>query len=351
MSCDLEQVHEELQAANERVVKEREMTVTLEEQVVTLQTTLTELRDSTRERSHGDRRGARPLRYHALETEHVKWEAHVVEQLEIMKCKLEEQDVGEREVFKATAKGQMRVVSGELEGCKMVITKLEKEKGAMCLEAEELRADVALLRAKLRCMEPLGEVEGSDSRSAPEYTVLPTVTDSSPPLRADAPAFKPTVVSSSVTTAPLPVHPHSAVVAAVPGSSTVVATTSTTPVTVTTTGPKMAATLSPSASMGSATVVTAEPVTSHVLVSAVGCAAPLPTPGIFPTSTNFLPQIHQYYGGEQKHGETFQDWLEHFEAVSQLARWDDYYKLVYLTTSLRGTATCKSFFTSCSHTQ
>ena len=67
-----------------------------------------------------------------------------------------------------------------------------------------------------------------------------------------------------------------------------------------------------------------------------------------PSATNLLPQIHPYYG-EQKDGETFQDWLQHFEAVSKLARLDDHYKLVYLTISLRGTA--KSFFRSCTPTQ
>ena len=67
------------------------------------------------------------------------------------------------------------------------------------------------------------------------------------------------------------------------------------------------------------------------------------------TSAHLLPPIHPYYGGEQKDGETFQDWLEHFETVSKLARWDDHYKLVHLTTSLRGSA--KSFYRSCAPTQ
>ena len=71
--------------------------------------------------------------------------------------------------------------------------------------------------------------------------------------------------------------------------------------------------------------------------------------GVLPTAANLLPQIPPYHGGEQKDGETFQDWLEHFEAVAQLARWDEHYKLVYLTTSLRGTA--KSFYRSCSLAQ
>ncbi len=52
------------------------------------------------------------------------------------------------------------------------------------------------------------------------------------------------------------------------------------------------------------------------------------------------------YGGDQKDGETFQVWLE---AVSELTDWDECYKLVYLTTALRGMA--KSFYRSCSPMQ
>ena len=77
------------------------------------------------------------------------------------------------------------------------------------------------------------------------------------------------------------------------------------------------------------------------------CSVPPSKP--VPTPTNILPPIHPYHGGEQRDGETFQDWMEHFEAVAQLAQWDDHYKLVYLVTSLRGTA--KSFYRSCTPAQ
>ena len=49
----------------------------------------------------------------------------------------------------------------------------------------------------------------------------------------------------------------------------------------------------------------------------------------FPAAANILPQISNFHGGEQKDWETFQDWREHFEAVTQLAGWDEHYKLVY----------------------
>ena len=92
-------------------------------------------------------------------------------------------------------------------------------------------------------------------------------------------------------------------------------------------------------------VLTTPPVSSTGITHPATVASVLPPPGVFPTSTHFLPQIQPYYGGDQRDGETFQDWLEHFEAVALLARWDDHYKLVHLTTSLRSMA--KSFFRSC----
>ena len=41
--------------------------------------------------------------------------------------------------------------------------------------------------------------------------------------------------------------------------------------------------------------------------------------------------------------------MEHFEAVGTLAGWNDHFKLVHLTSALKGTA--KSFFRSCPPTQ
>ena len=61
-----------------------------------------------------------------------------------------------------------------------------------------------------------------------------------------------------------------------------------------------------------------------------------------------LPQIPLFYG-EQKDGETFQDWVEQFESVATLAGWNDHFKLVHLTSSLKGAA--KSFYRSCAPLQ
>ena len=102
-------------------------------------------------------------------------------------------------------------------------------------------------------------------------------------------------------------------------------------------------------SSGPQTLPTDHAPMTTLMPAAPGSPSPVLTPGALPAPANMLPQIPLYHGGEQKDRETFQDWLEHFEAVSQLARWDDHYKLVYLTTALQGSA--KAFYQSCSPTQ
>jgi len=49
---------------------------------------------------------------------------------------------------------------------------------------------------------------------------------------------------------------------------------------------------------------------------------------------NQLPLITQFSSEEQSDGETFLDWLEQFESVTQLGGWNGHAKLVNLTTRL-----------------
>ena len=62
-----------------------------------------------------------------------------------------------------------------------------------------------------------------------------------------------------------------------------------------------------------------------------------------------LPQIPNFYGGDQRDGDTFEDWFDNFEAVANIAGWDWNFKLVHLTMALRGNA--KSFYRSCTPVQ
>ena len=58
-----------------------------------------------------------------------------------------------------------------------------------------------------------------------------------------------------------------------------------------------------------------------------------------------LPQIPKFSGDAQDNGETFLDWHEQFDNIAKLVGWDDHWKLVHLTSNLRGTAA--SFYRSC----
>ena len=62
-----------------------------------------------------------------------------------------------------------------------------------------------------------------------------------------------------------------------------------------------------------------------------------------------LPSIPSFHGGDQRDGETFEEWLDHFEAVARVARWDRNFKTVHLSAALRGNA--KSFYRSCTPAQ
>ena len=69
----------------------------------------------------------------------------------------------------------------------------------------------------------------------------------------------------------------------------------------------------------------------------------------YPVLPSNLPQIPNFYGGEQRDGETFEEWVDQFESVARIAGWNQDVKLVHLATALRGTA--KSFYRSCSQAQ
>jgi len=96
------------------------------------------------------------------------------------------------------------------------------------------------------------------------------------------------------------------------------------------------------------------PTTDAVCLTSTATATPAvsapgsnyPTPLIASASLlSQLPQIPRFTGDNQPEGETFGDWLEQFESVAALGRWDDHCKLVNLTSRLRGTA--YSFYRSC----
>ena len=178
------------------------------------------------------------------------------------------------------------------------------------------------------------------------------------PLNAHAPTFQPEVPAhSSSLTASSSIGPSASVVTSFPNRSetrrsprTPGFTDLTRPAMTMPTQPTLLAPTLPTPTQGvlpaahPAMVTLAAP-TSEMAPHAVLGSAALHGAMPYPSSAALLPQIRSFYG-DQKDGETFQDWVEHFEAVGTLA---GCFKLVHLTSALKGRA--KSFFCSCSPTQ
>ena len=85
-------------------------------------------------------------------------------------------------------------------------------------------------------------------------------------------------------------------------------------------------------------VVSVAPVTTATLPVYSTAAVAMPLLGQ-------LPQIPKFSGDLQDGGETFLEWLEQLENIAKLVGWDDHWRLVHLTSNLRGTAA--SFYRSC----
>ena len=121
--------------------------------------------------------------YRALEAERAKWEARelrMLEQLETTRREIDKLGAGLGGEMCATlnrglitVEGQLQVATEELESNRAVVVRLQTEKDAVCLEREELRAEVALLQAKLRRMEHLGVASESGGISGASSPIIP----------------------------------------------------------------------------------------------------------------------------------------------------------------------------------
>ena len=328
---------------------------------------LRELQERTSREMESALRDAELDRYRALEAERGRWEARearLVEQLETVKRELDKgRGVDSGAVTTLTCKlaaveKQLQVATSELETSKRLVARLQSERDSAYWEVGKLQEELASLQVAGKELEG-----GTESALVMERTRL----------RAGATAFVPTTGgsgSSSVGAEPatgdssspsrLPVSSGLPVDSGPASSMPSVAFCGSEPSTLPSSGRSPTSrrvTFTPTASAavgeGSSSTVTTSvaPLTSTattMLPMPVGGTAPVVTAGLV-SPQNLLPHIPPYHGGEQKDGETFADWLEHFEAVAQLARWDDHYKFVYLTTALRGTA--KAFYRSCSPMQ
>ena len=222
------------------------------------------------------------------------------------------------------------------------MSEIRGEKEGQLLEIAELRAEVTLLQTRLRRAERSGESTTRDSsgsagglvselapRPPPAICIsradgVPAEHHESHSLRAEAPAFK-----LAETTSPVMRTPPSSVIPTPPTMAS-----ATPPTLVTATPPILVTEIPVPVTLpveGTSVLPTVGFTTHSELVHPSGAArrpAPLPVPApttphlriptAFPAAANILPQIPNFHGGEQKDGETFQDWREHFEAVAQL---------------------------------
>ena len=76
---------------------------------------------------------------------------------------------------------------------------------------------------------------------------------------------------------------------------------------------------------------------SVAVSTSVGPATPA-TPLAMPLLGHHLPQIPKFSGDTQDSGETIAEWLEQFDNIAKSVGWDDHWRLVHLTSNLRGTA-------------
>ena len=391
-----------LQATTEDAVTAHEIAEELRESLGASETSvsvLTEEIQDWRERTKWERDAMELERYRAMESLREKWEAReqrAVDRLEALNRNLG----GPRGVEYTslsqqleTAQERLQSLGEELLSREVIIQVLREESEAGGLERDELRAELTLMHAQVRRLgmrtgvnrgsgllpvpppsvgigDPRArsvvttsamegaEASGSVAISSPTLptpVVSPSLTSVVPTFPAPVP---PTCVAPIVSTLPAPI-PLTSVVPTVltlpaPTPSTLVAPTALTlsastpstlvaPTASTLPAPTPLTPVVPTVSTLPALVVATQPTVLPRAVPSCGTTA------FLTGSAHLLPQIPNFYGGDQKDGETFEDWVEHFESVAGLAGWDDHFRLVHLASSLRGAA--NSFYRSCPPTQ
>ena len=295
-------------------------------------------------------------RYRALEEERHKWEERerrAVEQLDAVKAELDKRPVGvgrggvggvcgdsaALSEQLAAAESQLETAEMELRGSRALLAELQTERSATQLELEEVKAELNLMRAKVRRLErPTAEgTMTTDSGPPPSLTCRVPMTGSPLPSPRPSHALAPsTTLPAASTLAPSTTLPAASTL--VP-STTLPAASTLAPSTIL----PAASTLIPSTTLPAAS--TRVPSTTLPVVSTLAPLATLPAASMLAP----LPQLSRFSGDEFGDEETIDDWIEQFGSVARLAMWDEHYKLVHLMNRLKGPAL--SLFRSCSPTR
>ena len=173
----------------------------------------------------------------------------------------------------------------------------------------------------------------------------PTTTESGVPTTA---SNEPIVSTSSVTTtADVATTTSTATI----GGSAVTASSSSPAGTTETPPSTSSSTIATTASIARGSIITSS--TSTLPSTSVGGSEASPkapeTLLSMLTAHHLPPPLTKFSGEASTDGETFVEWLEQFEMVASLLRWNDQAKLVNLVTRLKGPAS--SFYRSCTPEQ
>ena len=236
---ELERTREELRAVNGCLASEKEATANVTARVCDLETELGDVQEECRqyERNLSElqarmeqerdamRREAELDQYRALEAERAKWEAReqcIVDQLESLRRQclpVDKHDMGVGGVMysvwhdKLTTVNQLLQEDSEELGNKEVeIEQLKGERESALLQVEEMKAEIALLQAKLKRRE---WTEGASSKGADTDIALMSVTATTGPgsyLRASSVPLTPFTGST------LPSHTSTSSVATSPST-------------------------------------------------------------------------------------------------------------------------------------
>ena len=333
--------------------------------------------ETQRQRQEEERqREARELQYYrALEAERKRWEAREQQALAEVDRLRQDSDV--------TTSAEYATLTGQLEEACQQQTLLKGQLEGSRTEKEELRAELDLLRIKVRRLERPTTVIDGDGREDPGTTLsssqldvqalafrpavhFSTVEETTPQVHvvtADASRALVTTSKDSTRETALPVSEHtpprsgaavtSSAQAVVNAPTVVSSSMDPTPRSM---GTDLPTSVANWVTQGSTPPVTTSGVSQRATVTLTPAAgvltAPVGTPGMslaYPMMHPNLPQLPNFHCGDQRDGETFEDWWDHFEAVAKIAGWDQNFKLVHLTAALRGNA--KSFYRSCTAAQ
>ena len=316
-------------------------------------------------------------RYRTIEAAHEKWEAReqrLADDLDKMREELIDYKDKTGSVESTAVSEQMAAAERELQEAREEVKGLKRDKEELQLERDELKAELALMQTRVLRLEGMGSVEDrcgglweaplSARRESGSHSTSKRATGMTRPLDAHALTFRSEAPTHSRSlTASSSTDPLAPVVTSFPGESdtrwaprtpaTLTLTDPTRPTMMTTTRPTLLDSHLPAPTPGRVPAVSPAMATLTAPTSEGAPHTVLGLPHVhgampYPPSATLLPQIPNFYG-DQKDGETFQDWVEQFEAVGSLAGWNDHFKLVYLTSALKGAA--KSFFRSCLPTQ